>query len=120
MVGCKMPLTICNSVLLPHPFGPPAQGFTAPDFEADVAQRPEIAVGRRHSRQQLAQPVGRTPIQTIQLGNVLNRTKSDSSVCGGGIVRGPSGLPSRESSRLFLATIFAVAATPEGPRPDEW
>ena len=74
VVGCRMPLTICSSVLLPQPLGPTSPSVSPfSTVETDVAQRPEIGVARPRARQQLVQPVGRAPVQTIELGDVLNQ-----------------------------------------------
>ena len=49
-----------------------AQGLALFELEPDVAQGPEIGVERAAAGQQLAQPVGRAPVQPVQFGDVLN------------------------------------------------
>ena len=47
VVGCRIPLTICSSVLLPQPLGPTRlERLALLHLEADVPQRPEIGVPR--------------------------------------------------------------------------
>ena len=49
-----------------------AEGLTLLELEADIAQGPKIGMPRAGTGQQLAQPVCRAAVQTIQLGDVLN------------------------------------------------
>src|SRR6185369_17045226 len=49
-----------------------AQHFALLYLEADVLERPEIAMVRARARQQFAQAVAGAAVQTRQFGNVLN------------------------------------------------
>ena len=50
-----------------------AEGLALFDGEADVAERPEIGVARAAAGEQLAQAVGGTAVETVQLRDVLNQ-----------------------------------------------
>ena len=75
LVGCRMPATICSSVLLPEPFGPyQRQRLAFFDLEADIAQRPKIGMELALvERQRLAQAVGGTAVELVELGDVLDQ-----------------------------------------------
>ena len=68
-----MPLTICRSVLLPHPLGPTRLRISPFSTEKETSlSAPEIGVTRLGTGKQFAQAVAGAAVQAIELGDVLD------------------------------------------------
>ena len=74
VVGCRMPLTICSSVLLPQPFGPTRLSVSPFSTSKPMSLSAQKSVWRGcDAGQELAQAVGRPGVEAIELGDVLNQ-----------------------------------------------